>query len=77
MLGAVALTNYPLTVSEMAKKNILNSQIEKNAKNILTIMSKPDAHLQTVNKSFAKFQKDSNKIVGRVMLANTHSLHLR
>ena len=37
-------------------------------KNNLMIMSKPYAHLQTINKTFAKFQKDLNKIVGEVAL---------
>ena len=31
-------------------------------------MSKPHAHLQTMNKTYTKFQKGQNKIVGRVAL---------
>ena len=48
----------------MLKKDI-NNQLDRMN---LMIMSKPDAHLQTMNKTPAKFQKDQYKTVRGVAL---------
>ena len=66
-MGGVALTKHTLIACEMPQ-NYLVYKIKKNLDDKL--MSKPHAHLQSMNKTFAKFHKDRNKIVGGVMLSH-------
>ena len=60
IVGEVALTKYPLIASEMVKMTKVEKSKKKN--NNLKIMSNPHAHLQTMNKTSAKFKKIKLKL---------------
>ena len=55
------LTKYPLRDAEVHK-------LKKSFKKTMTIISIPHAHLPTMNKTCAMFQKDQTKIVAGVVL---------
>ena len=67
-MEGVVLTKYVLIVYEMPKNDRVHKLKKLKKKIKMMTMSKPHAHLQTINKTFAKFQKEWNEIVGGVAL---------
>ena len=60
-------THYPVTsIVKMPEKGLSSTCGKKVIKTNLRIISKPHAYLQTIFKSFVKFQRNRHKTVGGV-----------
>ena len=59
-------THYSFTLIVKMPEKRLSSTYRKSNKNGLRIITKPHAYLQTIFKSFVKFQRNRHKTVGGV-----------